>query len=71
MVDPQVKELQKYLNSHGFVVALSGPGSLGNETEKFGDLTVQALKNFQMTKGIIPATGYFGPITRGVINTSN
>lgn len=66
-----VKELQKYLNTHGFVLALSGPGSLGNEINNFGPLTKQALIKFQQAKNITPAIGYFGPITRGVMNGIN
>lgn len=46
-VDPDVKELQKFLNEEGFYVAKSGPGSLGNETERFGAGTREALKAFQ------------------------
>jgi len=66
-IDEDVKELQKYLNNHGFILADSGPGSPGNETEKFGALTRGALIRFQKAKNISPAIGYFGPITRGVV----
>jgi len=59
-----VLRLQQYLNTHGFVIAESGPGSLGNETTRFGALTRAALKKFQLSKGITPASGYFGPLTR-------
>lgn len=45
----------------------SGPGSPGNETEFFGDLTSIALVRFQKDRGITPAVGFFGPITRGVV----
>ncbi|MBU1202649.1 peptidoglycan DD-metalloendopeptidase family protein [Patescibacteria group bacterium] len=65
-----VKELQKYLNSHGFVVSTSGAGSPGNETIYFGPATQAALINFQKDNGISPAVGYFGPLTRNVINSS-
>lgn len=63
-----VKELQKFLNKNGFVLAGSGPGSNGNETDMFGGLTRAALIKYQISKGIVPAIGYFGPITRGVVN---
>lgn len=63
-----VKELQKYLNQHGFLVAISGHGSVGLETDYFGMATKSALINFQKAKGISPALGYFGPITREVFN---
>lgn len=63
-----VLRLQKYLNANGFPVAVSGNGSPGHETMYFGTLTWNALKKFQAAKGI-PATGYFGPMTRDYINT--
>jgi hypothetical protein len=68
MIGEDVKELQKFLNNHGFLVATEGPGSLGNETEKFGSLTKQALIKFQLANSISPAIGYFGEITRGIVN---
>jgi len=62
-----VKALQVYLNTHGFVVAASGPGSSGNETTKFGAFTKKALAAWQASVGISPASGFFGPITRAYI----
>ena len=71
-----VKALQVFLNNNGFVIAPSGPGSEGNETTFFGNLTRDALIRFQeayraevltpvdLTQG----TGYFGPSTRIKIN---
>lgn len=72
-----VKELQKFLNNNGFVIAESGSGSKGNETNLFGKLTVEALKKFQeeykedvlFPTGLRQATGYFGPSTRGFVNS--
>lgn len=61
---PEVKLLQQYLNSHGFPIASSGPGSAGRETTLFGNLTRDALMKFQTAKGISPAVGFFGPVTR-------
>jgi len=70
MIDPDVKELQKYLNTHGFVITPTGLGSPGYETEKFGLFTYYALIKFQLAKSIVPPVGFFGPITRGVVNTN-
>ncbi|MFA7193566.1 MAG: Ig-like domain-containing protein [Candidatus Paceibacterota bacterium] len=67
--DPEVKLLQQFLNTQGFTVATSGPGSIGQETTFFGRLTQIALSNFQMSVGIVPAVGYFGSITRNFINS--
>jgi hypothetical protein len=67
-VGEDVRQLQKFLNSNGFVVATNGAGSAGNETTYFGPATQAALIRFQIAKGITPASGYFGPITRGFIN---
>ncbi len=59
-----VKNLQKFLNSVGFKIANSGPGSPGNETSLFGSLTRTALAKWQAANGVSPAVGYFGPLTR-------
>jgi len=71
-VDPDVKLLQIFLNTHGFPVAADGPGSPGHEVEKFGESTKAALKKFQEAHakdlGIADATGHFGPATRKYIN---
>ena len=67
-----VKALQQFLNTHGFVVASSGPGSPGNETDLLGNLTVQAIQKFQKQYGIAdvgtPGYGTVGPKTRAKIN---
>ncbi len=63
-----VVRLQKFLNQEGFLVAVSGPGSKGNETDYFGELTRKALASWQRAHGIAPSEGYFGPITRARIN---
>lgn len=63
-----VKQLQIYLNTHNFPVALTGPGSLNNETTLFGPATKSALIKFQQANNITPAVGYFGVKTRGVVN---
>lgn len=63
-----VKELQKYLNSHGFSLTKSGPGSLGKETTFFGKATQSALLKFQKTKKIAPANGRLDAKTRAEVN---
>lgn len=64
-----VKELQKYLNANGYIVAKAGqPGSVGFETSLFGSATRTALVKFQKAVKIKPAVGYFGPVTRGIVN---
>ena len=62
-----VKALQVYLNTHGYLIASSGPGSSGNETTKFGGLTRAALVKLQKAAGITPTAGYFGAKTRAYI----
>ena len=54
--DSEVKQLQEFLTDQGIY---SGPIS-GN----FFSLTLAGVKNFQSREGIIPASGYFGPLTR-------
>ena len=65
-IGPDVKSLQQYLNTHGYIIAKTGPGSPGHETTLFGSLTKQALKKFQKDHGITP-TGQLGPITTAYI----
>lgn len=75
---PEVAELQKYLNAHGFTVAAAGPGSPGNETDFFGLLTYAALVKFQDAHaaeiltpvGLTQGSGYFGPATRAFVNSN-
>ena len=64
-VSSYVKELQKVLNGNGFPIAKAGqPGSINNETVKFGILTQKALKDFQTKYKITPATGNFATKTK-------
>jgi DNA-binding beta-propeller fold protein YncE len=63
---PDVTALQTYLvnqNTGPAARALAANGT----TTTFGLLTYAALKEFQKSVGI-PATGYFGPITRAYVN---
>ena len=70
MGNNDVWALQRFLNAHGFIVAPAGPGSPGNEMTIFGRATRAALVKFQRANNIAPAIGFFGPITRGVVNRS-
>jgi hypothetical protein len=65
---PDVLELQKFLNSHGFVIVTTGPGSVGHETTTFGPVTKAALIKFQIVNKIVPPSGFFGPLTRSIVN---
>jgi hypothetical protein len=67
MKGEDIRNLQIYLNTHGFLITPSGPGSLGKETTLFGSLTKKSLIAFQRAHNILPATGTFGLKTRGVI----
>jgi peptidoglycan hydrolase-like protein with peptidoglycan-binding domain len=69
--DGGIRELQMFLNAHGFLVSASGPGSLGRETNYFGASTKAALTRFQETYkddilrpvGLNHGTGVLGPMT--------
>ncbi len=74
-INSAVKSLQIALNFLGFTISTNGPGSVGNETNKFGSLTLKAVQKFQCTYSIVcsgtpSATGYgqIGPNTRAKIN---
>ncbi len=63
VTSPEVLEVQQLLNRAGFTVALSGAGSLGQETTKFGSLTRAAVRKFQCAQNIVcsgdeATTGY-------------
>ncbi len=54
-----VQELQRFLISEGYLV-------LKNPTKYFGAMTMKALQKWQKARGL-PATGYFGPMSRAEI----
>lgn len=66
VIDSEVKELQKYLNSKGYTLAQTGPGSPGNETTKFGPLTKKAVIKFQLANRLT-ADGVVGQKTREIM----
>ncbi|MES2059843.1 MAG: immunoglobulin-like domain-containing protein [Patescibacteria group bacterium] len=72
-----VKQLQIFLNKHGFLVAKTGPGSPGHETSGFTPGLKAALKKFQEANakfilnpvGLTQGTGTLGPSTMKFINS--
>ena len=75
-----VLELQKVLNKDPDTrIAISGPGSLGQETQYFGSLTRGAVIKYQnkysdevlAPVGLTYGTGYFGPSTISHIQSRN
>jgi Putative peptidoglycan binding domain len=64
-----IRILQKFFNTHGFIIAAQGPGSPGSETSIFGGKTYQALIKFQKANNL-PQTGYLGPLTRAALGSS-
>ncbi|MBI4088276.1 peptidoglycan-binding protein [Candidatus Kaiserbacteria bacterium] len=67
MTGDDVHLLQTYLNAHGYIVAESGPGSQGSETNYFGSATRAAVVKLQEAAGITPTAGYFGTRTRAYV----
>lgn len=65
----EIKALQKFLNSHGFLVAKKGAGSPGKETTYFGQATKAALIKFQRANKISPYNGALNTKTRALLNS--
>ncbi len=63
VIGEDVRSLQKKLNEKGYLVAKSGAGSVGKETNLFGLLTRMAVIKFQKSKGLV-ADGIVGPLTQ-------
>jgi len=67
MEGEDVKALQIYLNTHGYIIATTGNGSPGNESIFFGLKTKTAVIKFQIANGLTP-DGAVGPKTKEFIN---
>lgn len=71
-----VRELQRFLNAQGFMVAEQGPGSPGQETIYYGGSTANAVRRFQeryaeeilSPLGLTRGTGLFFDLTRRKVN---
>lgn len=57
----EVTRLQNWLISKGYAIPAGATGY-------FGAQTAAALAKYQAAKGISPAVGYFGPMTRAAVN---
>ncbi len=76
MSGDDVKQLQVFLNSKGFIIAKEKAGSPGHETNYFGQLTKAALMKFQEAhkdevldlQGLKSSTGFFGTYTMSLVN---
>ena len=62
MTNDDIINLQKYLNTHGYVVSTSGNGSPGSEINYFGVKTRRAVIDFQKANNL-KADGKVGPET--------
>lgn len=74
MEHPQVLTLQRMLNTNGFVLTEDGPGSPGNETNRYGALTRDAVRRFQCAQKIVcegdeysSGYGFVGSRTRSAL----
>lgn len=65
-IHDQVYNLQIFLNRNGYIVALTGDGSFGNEVANFTLSTEVALKRFQKESGVLE-TGVFDAETARII----
>lgn len=59
-----VTALQSFLISNGFAIPAGATGYFGSQTKA-------ALASYQAAHAIVPAAGYFGPITRASVDTTD
>lgn len=71
VIGEDVEDLQKYLNANNYLIATSGPGSIGQETNMFGRFTEIALKKFQKDNNIAGIPGVFDSATRNSLGCIN
>jgi hypothetical protein len=67
MTGEDVKNLQIYLNTYGYPIAITGVGSIRHETNYFGLKTKQALMKFQKANNLKP-DGIVGPLTKSKLS---
>lgn len=73
---PDVKRLQEFMNTHGYILAITGNGSPGKETDMFGPALKRALTHFQEANtetllkplNLKKGTGFFSTGTRDLVN---
>ena len=61
-IGDDVRALQTFLITQGFSIPAGATGYFGGQTQS-------ALASYQAMRGITPAVGYFGPVTRARINS--
>ncbi len=66
MNGPDIKELQQYLNTHGFILVSTGQGSPGNETIYFRAKTKAAVMKLQAAYNLA-IDGVVGVMTRALL----
>jgi hypothetical protein len=69
-----VRQLQIFLNNHGFLVVARGPGAPGAETDFFSASTRAALGRFQVAQGLVASSesvnfGVLDALTRQRLNS--
>ena len=66
MTGEDIRQLQVYLNTHGYVISSFGAGAPGKETNYFGPKTKVAVIKLQLANKLV-GDGIVGPLTRAVL----